>query len=80
MVHPLKNSWLDSITHPDLAQTIYAFVQQVTGFYYLRDHCEKAYPDFNAHKCALTHGFYKPLSEYNKMLTGMKRIFIPDQH
>jgi len=28
----------------------------------------------------LTHGDYKPLSEFNNMLTNMKRIYIPNNH
>jgi hypothetical protein len=34
----------------------------------------------DAHKCALTHGAFKPLSEFNTMLTNMKRMYLPKQH
>jgi len=72
--------WFDFGKFPDLAQTLSAFTQIVTGHYYLKDYCQETYPTWNAHKCALTQGSYKPISEYNKMLTSTKRIYIPDLH
>ena len=67
-------------TFPSLAQTISTLVHRVTSHYYYRDYCSEKYPEMNAHKCAIAIGFFKPASEFNTMLTGMKRIFIPSQH
>jgi len=78
MVGYLRRNWFT--TSDSLAQIIHAFTQQVTSFYYQRDYCEKNYPDFNAHKCALSIVNFKPLNEYGLMLTNMKRMYLPDQH
>ena len=56
------------------------FVQKVTAHYYLKDYCKKEYPAFDTTKCALTISSFKPISEYNKMLTSSARAFDPSKH
>ena len=80
LINYMKGEWFDSVKFPSLPQIIAGFTQHVTSFYYLRDYCEKAYPDFSAHKCALTHIGFKPMREYNTMLLKSQRIYIPDDH
>ena len=80
LVNAMRRVWFSATEYPSLSQTIHGFTQQAYGFYYLRDYCEKNYPDRNPHKCALTMAAFKPLAEYGTMLTGAKRIYLPDQH
>jgi hypothetical protein len=80
LINYMKGMWFDSKNYPSLPQVMAGFTQHVTSFYYLRDYCEKAYPDFSAHKCALTHIGFKPIREFNNMLTKSQRIYMPKDH
>lgn len=79
-IDPLRKDWFGQNTTSSLLHFASPLVQRVTSHYYVRDHCLENYPTIDPTRCALTISQFKPISEYNKLLTSHLRDFNPSKH